>query len=192
LLDIAPPAEAGAQWTLHRRHRRNTVALARSGGLDTIGAFRYRDPKQPLVTYWRPYPSRDATAVFPDGRVIFVRATDYRVEVWRDRGAERDAARRAINVPDNAFPQSQPPIAEDRATLVDPTGRIWVARTFAAPSADRLFDVFNDRAQLVARVTVKNRGRVIGFGKSSVYVVTPDEDDVEWIERYAMPALPRS
>jgi hypothetical protein len=31
--------------------------------------------------------------------------------------------------------------------------------------------------------------RVVGFGKSSVYLVTPDDDDVEWIERYALPAI---
>jgi len=208
----------------------------RTNAVDTIGALRHRDPKHVLTTYWRPYPAKDATAVLPDGRVVFVRASDYRVEIWRDgvrvvqgprvayspipvgqterdafrddairrprgsmsvsnangqplKGAEREAARRAIKIPDDAFPPDMPPIVEDRATLVDPAGRIWVARTSPANATDRQFDVFNDRAELIARVGLQNRGRVVGFGKSSVYVVTPDDDDVEWIERYAMPAI---
>ena len=208
----------------------------RTNAVDSVGAFRHRDPKQVLTTSYRPYPARDGTAVLSDGRVVVVHATDYRVEILRDgrrvvegprvaytplavgrderdafrddairrprgsitvsgangkplQGAERDAARREINIPDDAFPSRMSPIVDERATFVDPADRIWVARTWAASTTDRLFDVFNDRAELVARVTIRNRGRVVGFGKSSVYVVTPDDDDVEWIERYAMPAI---
>ncbi|HUQ81747.1 MAG TPA: hypothetical protein VM076_11435 [Gemmatimonadaceae bacterium] len=208
----------------------------RTNAVDSVGAFRHRDPKQVLTTYYRPYPARDGTAVLSDGRVAIVHATDYRVEILRDgrrvvegprvaytplpvgpdernafrddairrprgsislsggnakpqSGAEREAARREINIPDDAFPPRMSPIVEDRSTFVDPANRIWVARTSAASSTDRQVDVFNDRAELVARVTLRNRGRVVGFGKASVYIVTPDEDDVEWIERYAMPAI---
>jgi hypothetical protein len=208
----------------------------RTNAVDTIGAFLYRDPKQPLVSFWRPYPAKDGTAVLPDGRAVFVRAVDYRVEIWGDgarvvegprvpytplpitraerdafrddaarrprgtasattpagqpvRGADRDAARRAVGITDDAFPPRLPAIVDERATLVDPVGRIWVARSFAASSTDRAYDVFDDHGELKARVMAKRRGRIVGFGPASVYVATPDEDDVEWIERYAMPAI---
>jgi hypothetical protein len=103
-----------------------------------------------------------------------------------DRPADREAARRSLGIPDNAFPPALPPIVDTRATLVDPSNRVWVARSFAVDEQTRRYDVFNDRAALVERVIIPRRGRVIGFGRGVVYVATRDEDDIEWIERYAL------
>jgi hypothetical protein len=206
----------------------------RTGKSDSVARISHRDPKQPLVRPWRPFPARDGVGVLRDGRVAIARAQNYRVEIWRDgklvtegprqdyaaipvgaaerdafrdlrarrpagaqmsgpppttprTGAEREAARRSLNLPDEAFPPALPPIVEERSMLVDPNGTIWVARSHRANDADRVYDLFNDRGQLVRRVSVPNRGRVVGFGKASVYVVTPDSDDLEWVERYALP-----
>lgn len=206
----------------------------RTGKTDTIARISHRDPKQPLVRPWRPFPARDGVGVFRDGRVAVARAQNYRVEIWRDgklvtegprqdytsvpigsaereayrdlrarrpagaqmsgpapttpmTGTEREVARRNLNLPDEAFPAVLPPIVEERSTLVDPNGTIWVARSFRAADTDRPYDLFDDNGRLVRRVVVKNRGRVVGFGKASVYVVTPDNDDLEWVERFALP-----
>ena len=102
------------------------------------------------------------------------------------RGALRAASRRQLGLPDAAFPPALPPLVEERSTLVDPNGLVWVARSFKATDPSRTYDVFDNRGVLVSRVTVPRRGRVVGFGKQTVYVVMPDDDDLEWIERYAM------
>jgi hypothetical protein len=200
---------------------------------DSLARISHRDPAQPLVRPWRPFPAQDGVGVLPDGRVAIARALGYRMEIWRDgrlvaegprqqytpipigaaerdayrdsrvrrragaqisgpapttplAGAEREAARRSLNLPDEAFPPTLPPIAEERSVLVDPRGTIWVARSHRAADTDRSYDLFDDRGRLIRRVLVPNRGRVVGFGRSSVYVVTPDADDLEWVERYAL------
>ena len=81
-----------------------------------------------------------------------------------------------------------PPFVETRATHVDRAGFTWVARSFRAADRDRVYDVFDDKGVLARRVTVKNgrRSRRNRKGRH-VYVVTRDEDDVQWIERYAPP-----
>jgi hypothetical protein len=206
----------------------------RTNAIDTMATLMRRDPKQPLVRPWRPFPATDASAALPDGRVVVVRAQEYRVEIWKDgklevrgpvltvpripvtdaernafrderarrpagsgrattpggppaREADRDAARRTVGVPDEAFPPALPPIVEHNATRVDPSGLVWVARSFRANDAHRTYDVFNDRAMLVKRVTIPGRSRVVGFGRNTVYVAARDADDLEWIERYTMP-----
>jgi hypothetical protein len=206
----------------------------RNGSVDTAAWIVHRDPKQPLVRPWRPYPAKDGVAVLPDGRVLVVKAQDYHLEVWRDgkllmRGptidvprlpvttaernafrderarqpagslsmprpqqpaseSERTAARRRVGVPDEAFPPALPPIVESEPTPVDADGLIWVARSYRATDSNRHYDIFNDRGDLVERVTLPNRGRVIGFGRGAVYVTSLDDDDLQWIERHEMPA----
>lgn len=42
--------------------------------------------------------------------------------------------------------------------------------------------------RLVLKVRLQPRSRVIGFGKGSVYVVRRDDEDLEYLERYRLPA----
>ena len=81
------------------------------------------------------------------------------------------------------FPDYKPPfpVSGVRAT---PDGQIWVQR-YQRHSEDRaLFDVFNDRGELVQQVRLPAGRRLVGFGNGVLYAVRTDEDDLEWLERY--------
>lgn len=215
---------------------RYTVARfnPRTGATDTIGSLQTRDPSGPFVSFWRPFPARDAFAALRNGQLLILRAADYAIDVYgpsgnrtsttrlpatllpvtvadrdayRDemllrpkgtatmtgpdvrtlKGADRDLAREKVGIPDAAFPKMQPVFTEDRATLVDPLGRVWVRRSFRAGETDRTYDVLSPAGQLLRRFIVPDRGRVVGFGPGVVYIVRLDDDDVEWIERHSMP-----
>ena len=81
------------------------------------------------------------------------------------------------------FPDYKPPfpVSGVRAT---PDGQIWVQR-YQRHSEDRvLFDVFNDRGELVKQVRLPAGRRLVGFGNGVLYAVVTDDDDLEWLERY--------
>ena len=81
------------------------------------------------------------------------------------------------------FPDYKPPfpVSGVRAT---PDGQIWVQR-YQRHSEDRaLFDVFNDRGELVKQVRLPAGRRLVGFGNGVLYAVMTDEDELEWLERY--------
>lgn len=85
------------------------------------------------------------------------------------------------------WPERKPPFYSGRIP-VDGAGRAWVRRhvTAGAPST---YDVFDRTGARVGTVTLDAGKRVVGFGASSVYVVAFDEFDLNYLERYAMPAL---
>ncbi len=81
------------------------------------------------------------------------------------------------------FPDYKPPfpVSGVRAT---PDGQIWVQR-YQRHSEDRaLFDVFNDRGELVKQVRLPAGRRLVAFGDGVLYTVMKDEDDLEWLVRY--------
>jgi hypothetical protein len=71
---------------------------------------------------------------------------------------------------------------------VDGQGRAWVRRHRRA-GAPALYDVFGADGDLVGSVTLPEDGTIVGFGQATIYVVTYDEFDLNYLERYAMPAL---
>jgi hypothetical protein len=93
-------------------------------------------------------------------------------------------------LPDDApigtnFPATKP--AFDPADLwVDGRGRLWVRRYQAAGQA-ALYDVFSERGTLMGSVRLPTKSRVTGMGTASVYVARLDDDDLQHLERYALP-----
>ena len=57
------------------------------------------------------------------------------------------------------------------------------------PAGDKIptYDVFDRTGTLVKKVSLNPSSRVIGFGKGVVYVVRTDEDDLQYLQRYARP-----
>lgn len=68
-----------------------------------------------------------------------------------------------------------------------PGGEVWVLRT--RPAGDKIptYDVFDKTGTLVKKVSLNPSSRVIGFGKGTVYVVRTDDDDLQYLQRYARP-----
>lgn len=71
---------------------------------------------------------------------------------------------------------------------IDAIGRAWVRRHVGA-GGPPTYDVFDGRGERVATVELFPDRAIVGFGRSSVYVVRYDEFDLNYLERYEMPAL---
>lgn len=81
------------------------------------------------------------------------------------------------------FPDYKPPFPTTGARAT-PDGEIWVQRYQRHDEDRALFDVFNDRGELVKQVQLPPGRRLVGFGDGVLYAVRTDEDDLEWLERY--------
>jgi hypothetical protein len=53
--------------------------------------------------------------------------------------------------------------------------------------ADATYDLFDRAGRHVATYTLPNDRNVVGFGAESVYVVTYDDFDLNYLERYRLP-----
>lgn len=71
---------------------------------------------------------------------------------------------------------------------VDPRGRAWVRRHVKAGSPVT-YDLFDVGGHRVGVVTLNPGRRVVGFGKSAVYVVAFDEFDLAHLEKHPLPVL---
>lgn len=89
-------------------------------------------------------------------------------------------------LPDLTFPEVKPPF-EAGHVFARPNGEVWVLRS--RPAGDRVatYDVFTRTGGLTRRVTFAPATRVVGFGNGTVYAVREDEDDLQYLERWALP-----
>jgi hypothetical protein len=69
-----------------------------------------------------------------------------------------------------------------------PDGMLWVRRVVAA-GAPQTFDLIDPTGRVVQQVVLEKRSKLLGFGKSSVYVLRVDEDDLQYVQRYALSAV---
>ena len=83
------------------------------------------------------------------------------------------------------WPDIMPPFYSGRLQI-DPNDRVWVRRHMEA-GADATYDLFDRAGRHVATYTLPNDRNVVGFGAESVYVVTYDDFDLNYLERYRLP-----
>lgn len=91
------------------------------------------------------------------------------------------------SIDDYTWPDVKPPFYSDRIP-VDPMSRAWVRRHVEA-GEPTTYDVFDRSGERVATFELPHASRVVGFGEASVYVVEPDEFDLNYLKRYAMPRM---
>ena len=101
------------------------------------------------------------------------------------RGGPPPAGVRPPSAPAGAttYPATKPPFVE-RTAIASPKGELWVQRSVAS-GAPTVYDVFDGQAKLVRQVQLPARARVVGFGAAGVYIARMDEDDLQWVGRYA-------
>jgi hypothetical protein len=126
----------------------------------------------------------------PSVRVDAIPVTDAEKKAWREargglalslgRGGTSSGAPRPP--PEAEFPAVMPPFVSN-ATMGAPNGDLWVLRSHRAADAP-VYDVFSGSGQLVRRVSLAVRSRVVGFGNGTVYVVRRDEDDLHYLQRF--------
>lgn len=114
------------------------------------------------------------------------------VEVSINNGAMQTSFRRGgggggqPEIDQYSWPETKPPFYGGRIQ-VDPLGRAWVRRHVEA-GGDATYDLFDRQARHVATYTLPTSDRtVVGFGAGSVYVVSFDEFDLNYLERYRLP-----
>jgi hypothetical protein len=65
---------------------------------------------------------------------------------------------------------------------------LWVRRTVPA-GEPATYNIIDPAGRVVQKVVLAKRARLLGFGKASVYVLRIDEDDLQYVQRYALPAV---
>lgn len=115
---------------------------------------------------------------------IRIQMTDGAVQTSFGRGG--GGAPEAREIGQYQWPATKPPFHGGRV-VVDPLGRAWVRRHVAAGD-DSTYDVFDRSGDRVATYTLADDRRVVGFGEGVVYVVTFDDFDLNYLERYALPS----
>ncbi|MCZ6915629.1 MAG: hypothetical protein O7I93_02530 [Gemmatimonadetes bacterium] len=82
------------------------------------------------------------------------------------------------------FPDVKPPF-QSTGTRVTPDGEVWVRRHQRHDAERPLYDVFDAGGELIKQVRLPAGRTIVGFGRGVVYAVSVDEDDLQWLERYA-------
>jgi hypothetical protein len=101
-----------------------------------------------------------------------------------------DQSSRTITLPrpdpdDMEWPAVKPPF-RPRDIHASPTGALWVRRFTAVEEAET-YDVFSRAGERIRQVILPDDRLLLGFGAETVYLYRTDEDDLQWIERYALP-----
>ncbi len=91
-----------------------------------------------------------------------------------------------VGLPDLLFPAVKPPF-EVGHTFARPNGEVWVLRSRAAHDQVAVYDVFTKVGGLVGRVAFPSATRLVGFGGARLFTVRVDDDDLQYLERWALP-----
>jgi len=91
----------------------------------------------------------------------------------------------AVRPPGESEPEFEETKPAFSGAQVAPNGEVWVARYRTAADDKPLYDVFDGAGKLVRKVRLAPRSSVVGFGNGTVYVVRRDEDDLQYLQRFA-------
>lgn len=69
-----------------------------------------------------------------------------------------------------------------------PDGRLWVTVPSGIEGGAMHHDVLDSNGRLIARVHFPKGESVTGFGRGTVYAIRRDEDDLQYLRRYPLPA----
>lgn len=83
------------------------------------------------------------------------------------------------------WPAAMPPFDAGRV-FATPTGQVWVGRYQSASDKAPRYDVFDATGKHTGQVVFPANTRVVGFGTGTVYTVRIDEDDLQYLQRWAL------
>jgi len=89
------------------------------------------------------------------------------------------------------WPAYMPPFLRGAAIArpMGAAGQIWVLRAKRREADPSVYDLFDGTGRVVARVQLPAKTLVAGFGSDAVYVLRTDEDDLQYLQRYRLPAF---
>ncbi|MGI8842118.1 MAG: hypothetical protein ACR2HZ_00345, partial [Gemmatimonadaceae bacterium] len=173
---------------------RDEWAVAPDGRVAVVTPEPYR------VEWIAPNGARTAGPAIPTPRLEVTDADKKEIERQRAGGVSMVMTRtdgpggasaqarpsRATDLPPiTDWPEYKPPFVGNAATVA-PNGELWVRRTRPTGDDAPFYDVFDGKGQLVGHVRLPKGTRLAGFGKSSVYLVRLDADDLQYLQRYAL------
>ena len=92
---------------------------------------------------------------------------------------------RKVPVPEpDEWPETLPAFSGAASVVASPRGTVWIQRLGAASVKATTYDVIDRAGRVVERVELPRDHRVIGFGKTFVYVVRTDDDGLQHLQRY--------
>ncbi len=115
----------------------------------------------------------------------------YREERSRPVMAQTQSGMQMIKPPfsePSEWPEFLPPYYG--SSMFAPDGLLWIPRLTAA-GRPPLYDIINGKGVLVERVELPPRTKLIGFGSNAVYLVRFDADDLQYLQRHALPTTER-
>lgn len=147
--------------------------------------------------------------VGPDGRVTQgapipyqrIRVDDALRKEWMDRlneprmgmsyGKDGSTAIGPIRAParePSEWPEYLPPYQGSAMFASD--NMLWIPR-YVAAGMPPLYDIVDGNGRLVQRVELPAKTKLVGFGRNSLYLVQLDDDDLQYLRRYALPTSNR-
>jgi hypothetical protein len=78
------------------------------------------------------------------------------------------------------------PVFQPDAVSFASDGMLWVKRS-TRTGAPPLYDVFDPAAKRAYQLELPAKRKVVGFGNGVVYLARVDDDDLHYLERYALP-----
>lgn len=87
-----------------------------------------------------------------------------------------------VNLPDPEWPQFKPPFAQG-GVFARPNGEVWVLRSRKAGDKVPKYDVFAPSGAHLGQVALPASTRLVGFGRTTIYTVRVDEDDLQFLQR---------
>jgi hypothetical protein len=97
-----------------------------------------------------------------------------------------------VQDPENWGGEYMPPFLQNQNTVqFSNDGYLWVQRTGPAGQPPT-FDVIDRAGNLVQKVVLPKKARLLGFGNGTVYIARVDEDDLQYLQRhrFVMPERP--
>ena len=101
-------------------------------------------------------------------------------------------ANQNVQDPENWGDEYMPPFLQNQNTVqFSNDGFLWVQRTGPAGQLPT-YDVIDRAGNLVQKVVLPKKARLLGFGNRAVYIARVDEDDLQYIQkhRFVMPERP--
>lgn len=136
-----------------------------------------------------------------------IKVSEGHKQEWRERQKSattmmisNDNGRRSASVggnpnvqdPENWGDEYMPPFLQNQNTVqFSNDGYLWVQRTGPAGQPPT-YDVIDRAGNLVQKVVLPKKARLLGFGNGAVYIARVDEDDLQYIQKYrfVMPERP--
>lgn len=135
-----------------------------------------------------------------------IKVSDGHKQEWRDRqknamgimmtndNGRRSAAmvpQRDVQDPETWGDEYMPPFLSGNTLNFSNDGYLWVARTGPAGQPPT-YDVIDRGGNLVQKVVLPKKARLVGFGNGTIYITRSDEDDLQYLQRhrFAMPERP--